>query len=51
MKVESIDLKYNDGYHLDKGSAVFKGRTTFKFKGEDEKTNEGQIFDIFFSDK
>ena len=51
MKVESIDLKYNDGYHLDKGSAVFKGRTTFKYKGDDEKINEGQIFDIFFSDK
>lgn len=51
MKVESIDLKYNDGYHLDKGAAVFKGRTTFKFKDAEKKEKEGQIFDIFFSDK
>lgn len=49
MKVESIDLKYNDGYQLDKGAAVFKGRTTFKFKTNEKKDQEGQIFDIFFS--
>jgi hypothetical protein len=51
LKVESIDLNYNDGYHLDKGSAVFKGRSTFKFTGDDKKSHEGEIFDIFFANK
>jgi hypothetical protein len=51
MKVESIDLNYNDGYHLDKGSAVFKGRSSFKFIGDDKKPHDGEIFDIFFSNK
>ena len=51
LKVESIDLNYNDGYHLDKGAAVFKGRSTFKFTGDDKKSHDGEIFDIFFSNK
>lgn len=51
LKVESIDLKYDEGYHLDKGAAVFKGHSTFKYIGDDKKSHDGEIYDIFFANK
>lgn len=48
MKVESIDLKYNDEFRLEKNKSVFKGNSTFNFMDENGKAASGQIYDVFF---